>query len=359
MLSSVSAQESSEVILYRGNQGRTGVYADTGVEVFAGVRWQQHIESPAFGAPVFAAGVIYVGTQVGDLHAFDAETGVELWASEPTAPNLSPIAIADEVVYVGSSDGLHALDSETGEQLWIFPTDSPVWFTAPLILEDTVYFGSGDGLFYAVDREVGEEVWHFEAGKSIFWYAASEDDLIVFSAQDMLFAIDDTGEEVWSIRRSADWMPLAVSDGLIYAGSGNTIFAINLEDGEQAWGFRGDSSSRSVWSAPVVADGVVYVGHSSQHVYALDADSGELIRKIETDDWATADLVFADGILYFGVGAHGNVDVTADSSFYAVDANTGEELARFTAKGIILNGAAVGGGAVYFMTEAGELYALE
>ena len=51
-------------------------------------------------------------------------------------------------------------------------------------------------------------------------------------------------------------------------------------------------------SSPAVAGGVVYVGSSDNHVYALDASTGELLWRYETGDDVSSSPVVADGVVY-------------------------------------------------------------
>ena len=59
-------------------------------------------------------------------------------------------AVADGVVYVGSQDGnVYALDAATGAQAWSFPTGAPVTFSSPAVADGVVYVGSNDGKVYS------------------------------------------------------------------------------------------------------------------------------------------------------------------------------------------------------------------
>jgi outer membrane protein assembly factor BamB len=94
-------------------------------------------------------------------------------------------------------------------------------------------------------------------------------------------------------------------------------------------------------------------------MYALQADTGEIQWQFETEDWATTDPVLAEGILYFGVGAHANlVESTTDRLFYALEAATGEPAWTFRGSGPVYSAAALGNGAIYFKTLDNVLYAL-
>ena len=67
-------------------------------------------------------------------------------------------------------------------------------------------------------------------------------------------------------------------------------------------------------NAPTVADGVVYAGSDDNHVYALDAETGELLWRFETDDVIRSSPTVAGGAVYVG---------SNDNHVYALDAETG------------------------------------
>ena len=69
-----------------------------------------------------------------------------------------------------------------------------------------------------------------------------------------------------------------------------------------------------VVNVPTVVDGVVYAGSDDNHVYALDAETGELLWRFETDDVIRSSPTVAGGAVYVG---------SNDNHVYALDAETG------------------------------------
>ena len=63
---------------------------------------------------------VFVGDDHGVLHAFDGETGAELWATHvgPMFGSVSEDWAGTRAIYAGVSDRLTALDPATGELLW-------------------------------------------------------------------------------------------------------------------------------------------------------------------------------------------------------------------------------------------------
>ena len=127
-------------------------------------------------------------------------------------------------------------------------------------------------------------------------------------------------------------------------------------------------------SSPVFADGVIYFGGDDGNVYAVDAADGHQLWKRRTGGPVAATPAIADGVLYVG---------SYDGKFYALDARTGaprwkfatEGERRFEAKGlhgmqpktqtiadpfdVFLSSPVLGGGAVFFGSGDGHVYALD
>ncbi len=95
-------------------------------------------------------------------------------------------------------------------------------------------------------------------------------------------------------------------------------------------------------SSPAVADGKVFVGSFDNNTYALNAETGALIWKVETgyDQCVQASPAVANGVVYTG-GAF-------DFKLYALDAANGNQKWTFTANGGITTAPAVIGNTVYF-----------
>ena len=115
---------------------------------------------------------------------------------------------------------------------------------------------------------------------------------------------------------------------------------------EEVWRFAtGDTVSAS---SPTVSGGVVYIGSSDGHLYAIDGDTGTEVWSF-TAGPISASPAFSDGVVYVG---------SFDHNVYAVDTATGEERWRFGAEATVSSSPAVWEGVVYVGSQAGFLYAL-
>ncbi|NKB68895.1 MAG: PQQ-binding-like beta-propeller repeat protein [Candidatus Latescibacteria bacterium] len=126
------------------------------------IRWESPLPLQRIQAtPALAHGRLFAATGSGALHALDTTTGAPLWqwdAGEGPPlftpylregkPTLTSPVIADQILYIGSSNGtLHALDLD-GHPLWQHNLSSPL-AAAPALSEGALWVGTCYGTVHA------------------------------------------------------------------------------------------------------------------------------------------------------------------------------------------------------------------
>ena len=107
-----------------------------------------------------------------------------------------------------------------------------------------------------------------------------------------------------------------VVDGVVYVGSDDgSLYALDADSGEMLWSFATGDAIRSV---PAVVDGTVYFGSNDNHLYAVDAATGEGLWRHDTGDWVQYSPAVGNGMVYFPARTE------SDRTVHAVDADTGE-----------------------------------
>jgi len=138
----------------------------------------------------------------------------------------------------------------------------------------------------------------------------------------------------------------AVVDDVVYFGSwDNHLYAVDATTGEEKWKFE---TANWVYSSPVVSDGVVYFGSYDKHLYAVDIKTGEERWKFQTEGVPNSPAV-VDGVVYFG---------SDENHLYAVDIKTGKEKWKFKT-GDEVSSPIVSEGVVYFGSWDKHLYAVD
>jgi outer membrane protein assembly factor BamB len=122
-------------------------------------QWQKPIggiidSSPAIGS-VDSSPAVFVGSNNGNIYAFDVTNGKELWPHRTIGSvGWSSPAVAEGKVFVGSTNGkIYALYEESGDIVWSYQTNASV-DSSPAVLNDTLYVGSKDGNIYAFRSQV-------------------------------------------------------------------------------------------------------------------------------------------------------------------------------------------------------------
>jgi outer membrane protein assembly factor BamB len=131
------------------------------------LRWRFQTDGGTIdGVPTVANDLVYVGVQdgpyAGSVYALEASTGAVRWRVHDSMHAYSAPAVADGVLYVGSTEGsVAALDARTGTVRWRFQTDGPVG-SLPAVANGVVYAAFNDGSVYALNAKTGAQRWRFQ-----------------------------------------------------------------------------------------------------------------------------------------------------------------------------------------------------
>ena len=140
-------------------------------------------------------------------------------------------------------------------------------------------------------------------------------------------------------------------NGNVYVGSfDNQTYALNADNGSLVWKVE-TGYDQCVQASPAYANGVIYTGGAfDKKVYALDASTG-------TQKWTYS----LDGGLTTAPAIIGNnvyVTSTLANKTYALNAETGDLIWSFLTDGNIYSSPAVVDGVAYFGSYDGNFYAL-
>jgi outer membrane protein assembly factor BamB len=316
-----------------------------------GVAWRYATGGDVLSAPAVVQGVVYAGSDDGNVYALNAATGAKLWSYTTAAPVESSPAVAKGTVYVGSDDhNVYALNAATGAKVWAFTTGAAV-ASSPSVVNGVVYVGSDDHNVYALNAATGAKLWSFTTGALVFSSPALANGIVyVGSNDDNVYALNAaTGAKLWSFKTGGLVLSSpAVSNGVVYVGSSDyNVYALNAGTGAELWSY---TTSGFVRSMPAVANGIVYFGSYDGNVYALNATTGTKLWSYMTGLNVASAPAVANGVLYVGSG---------DENLYALNATTGAELWSYTATGRVDGSPAVANGVVYIGSSDHNIYAFD
>jgi outer membrane protein assembly factor BamB len=223
----------------------------------------------------YANGRVFVQTFGGMLRAYDAATGAPMW-SHPLPGywyDSPPVAYGGYVFTMGLAYGLHALDETTGMVVWsqlaLSGSDS-----APALASDGLYTMTQCRLL-GVNPATGATRWtrETECQGATRTVALRDAELFVrrlTSPSDDGRRIDaNSGTDAADM--STQTIPAVTDTTFFTLSADGTLAAIDRTDNTEAWTYVGDGD---LVSAPIVVNGIVFVGSGSGIVFAVDAATG-------------------------------------------------------------------------------------
>lgn len=297
------------------------------------VRWQFKTDDERFTNPVVADGSIFFGgidrtcnpdprgvenpkcsDQDEHVYAVDAETGTERWRlSLGNETSVRTPAVVDDTVYVPTTGWLFALDADSGTVRW--RTKVPGHFPPPppVVVDGTAYVGNS-GRVFALDSSTGAVRWSREGPGKL---AVADGTVYLGAGKEVEARNAQTGDLEWTAEVGGGLGEVAVAQGLVYVGGDDptTIYALDTQTGDEQWNVHIEGATRTRDVA--VAGDTVYFGTPRGKLYAVDAKTGARRWSVSTPDNTP---VLVNGTAYVAQGR----------SVYALNAENGNELARFT-----------------------------
>jgi outer membrane protein assembly factor BamB len=274
-----------------------------------------------------ANGITYVGSDNGQLYAFDERSGRILWQRKQSANSLRAIVsgIIISTSQQDADDSVYGLDANSGALLWQHKTPD---INQVQVVNGIVYVDTGNSAhaayIYAFQPRSGTLLWQYAQGK------------------------DDLGS-------------VSVINGRVYAAplaeTGNdvpepqTITVLDAASGRVLWHLAIPASDGFARDGVTEANSVTYIGTGHGSVYALQAATGQLLWHVSQStsipgpqDITQVTPVVSGGIVFAGSPQH----------VFAYRAADGKQLWEYS---VAINGGLefgmqpiVAGGIVYFLT---------
>jgi outer membrane protein assembly factor BamB len=216
------------------------------------VRWNYAFQPERVYSQVQAIiydGKVFVGTEMGTVHAVDADTGVRSWKTDIGCPVMGSVAAWNGRIYVGCLTGdAICLDTNDGRELWRTKLSEDRGIgAAPVIGDNKVMFVTRDGYAYALNLVSGGTIWVNMLGTPLLQSPGYSNGMLIFGAMDMrAYALNGSdGTLLWKSSKMSgsafkDYYPV-IYHGLVFIRPmvDNSNAGLNPRwpfwDGNQTW----------------------------------------------------------------------------------------------------------------------------
>jgi len=151
--------------------------------------------------------------------------------------------------------------------------------STPIVHDGVIFVTNGKHL-YALDQNDGEKKWNFTRNSTFTGSCSARNEILIINSWNgFTYGIDVDGNEIWN-RSTGIGMP-TINENLVFTGGGNSIFCLNLENGEVIW----ESIINRDPNTISVANGSIYFGtNDGTALYSMSKENGTINWIIPTED---------------------------------------------------------------------------
>lgn len=285
--------------------------------------WRTALPGGSSGKAIFSGGRVIVGTDGGEVVAFDGPTGEVQWrysvqGSVVEAPTLTRSGLA---LCVDGSNAIYALDAQSGTWRWQYRREAPGRFalfgeSTPTSGNGRVHVGFSDGILVTLSERDGAVLWTRDLAPEAEQF-----------------------EDV-------DASPVLI-DGRLYAASvAGGLYALDAASGDVLW----TRPVRGIVAMTRVGDDLV-VGLDKGDLMRVDPQAGKARWRVgfAEHEGPVTSIERMGNTLVVGLGTGG---------MHLVDARSGRPLWRFAPGSGFMARPTVGrDGALFALSNAGDFYA--
>ncbi|HMK26157.1 MAG TPA: PQQ-binding-like beta-propeller repeat protein [Chitinophagaceae bacterium] len=290
---------------------------NTGAEIWKLANGQFHS-----GSPAVKNGSVYICGLDG-LYSLDARTGLQNWkfpVSTVFPLTFLPGPVTDNnTVYFDGWDGfVYAINSSNGTLKWKTQSTGLKAFSSNVTLNNNLlYTGCLDSSLYALSVSTGAISWKFKTGDAIYQNPLVVNGNVFTTGLNgnQYLLNGTTGTIIWSIPGDFNVSSPTYANGLIYTGGGVRAFGYDIATGTRLWLMNNSPVFYTERSSPVILNGKFYAGSNNGNVYGYTISNSVQIWSITTDNgsYVYSSPVIADGILYIGDAANTIYAINADA----------------------------------------------
>lgn len=250
-------------------------------------------------------------------------------ATQVTSANWPGLSAEGDTVYVAYGKGVMAYDVTNQAQKWLFsPNPARLQFyAAPSVQDGRIVVGDFGAAGGFLSPGVVVSIYGLQNGEG--------------AAPNELWA----NAEIATDRIMAP--PLQVEDRVYVGTADNQLFALGAQSGELIWNF---TASHSIWAKPAYKDGIIYLASLDKNVYALHAEDGSTVWQTSLEGAIAGAPVVNGDLLYVAA---------FDQKLHALSLQTGAEQWSAASEDWVWGTPVLADTAVYFADAQGHVYAVD
>ncbi|MDI6624438.1 MAG: PQQ-binding-like beta-propeller repeat protein [Brevundimonas sp.] len=283
------------------------------------------------GGVAVGVGKVFIASGYRTVTAVDQSTGAVLWTTPVDVPiHGAPTVSGARVYVIDVENQMFAFDVNTGQQVWAYrgiPEPARIMrASSPAVTGDTVIAPFSSGELVALRASTGQPVWQQELSNTSRTSALSEiRDIagrpvvsrgVVYAVghSGVMSAIDvRTGEPKWELPVAGVNAPLPTGDVVYVVSKAGELTVVNRETGQVYWtrnlnegrvrqegGFFGfwDRTVRPTWSGPLLASNRLVLTNSDGELVAFDPKTGAQTASVRLGGPAFIAPAAYNGALY-------------------------------------------------------------
>jgi len=277
-----------------------------------------------FGGGVsYDNGRVYATNGVGDVAAFDADTGAAFWQVRPGSPLRGAPTVANDNVYIISQDNqLYALSPADGTIRWqqsgSIELAGVLGTAAPAAGQGTVVAGYSSGELTAYRYENGRVLWQdVLARTSISTVVGTLSDIdagpvidngrvIAIGEGGRMVALElNTGQRVWEMNAAGISTPWVAGDWIFVVTDQGQLLAVSRANGHVRWmtqlrRYRDQKGKKDpiFWQGPMLAGDRLILTNSLGELVNVSVVDGSVQSTVETKEKLSMSPIVAGNTLY-------------------------------------------------------------
>ena len=289
--------------------------------------WKYDLGRVVKSTPIAIDGVLMIGSMDKRLKFIEATTGKEIgYYKVPSSVSTSACGESGRVYFGWDNFKDNFYALDLNRKKVLWEKRIGVVSASPLLWGSRIFVGSGNGIMWALDKATGQTVWQFSVQNSILSTPVGLADLQI---------------------KEGDSSVLSPDEGVICFGSiGGYLYALKAQSGELIWKFQ---AKGGIYSSPATDKVMIFFGSVDSNLYALNSKDGSLAWKFKTGAAIYSSTAVTDSLVYIG---------SNDYCMYAVKTSTGEFVWKFKTEGLVHSSPIAIGDKLFFGSYDGYFYVL-